>query len=38
MVYAAHRQARGLWGAVIGDEVEAWVARHQDRLTPDTVS
>ncbi|GAA4760958.1 hypothetical protein GCM10023350_54150 [Nocardioides endophyticus] len=38
VVYGARRQARGLWGAVIADEVEAWAARHQDRLTPPTVS
>lgn len=38
VVYAARRPARGLWGAVIGDEVEAWTAAHQHRLTPYTVS
>jgi LCP family protein required for cell wall assembly len=38
VVYAARRQARGLWGAVIADEVEAWAARHQGQLTPSTVS
>ena len=38
VVYGARRQARGLWGAVIADEVEAWAARHQRRLTPSTVS
>ena len=38
VVYGARRQARGLWGAVIADEVEAWAARHQGRLTPSTVS
>jgi LCP family protein required for cell wall assembly len=38
VVYGARRQARGLWGAVIADEVEAWAARHQSRLTPSTVS
>jgi LCP family protein required for cell wall assembly len=38
VVYAARRPALGLWGAVIGDEVESWVARHQARLTPPVVS
>jgi len=38
VVYGARRPARGLWGAVIADEVEAWAARHQRRLTPSTVS
>jgi LCP family protein required for cell wall assembly len=38
VVYAARRPARGLWGAVIGDEVDAWAAEHQRRLTPYTVS
>ena len=38
VVYGARRQARGLWGAVIADEVEAWVSRHEGRLTPYTVS
>ncbi|GAA4710693.1 LCP family protein [Nocardioides conyzicola] len=38
VVYAARRPARALWGALIGDEVPAWAAAHQGRLTPATVS
>jgi LCP family protein required for cell wall assembly len=38
VVYGARRQARGLWDAVIADEVEAWAERHQSQLTPSTVS
>ena len=38
VVYAAAVRARGLWGAVIADEVEDWAARHPDRLTPYVVS
>jgi LCP family protein required for cell wall assembly len=38
VVYADTRAARGLWGAVIADEVTDWAARHQRRLTPAVVS
>jgi LCP family protein required for cell wall assembly len=38
VVYAAPRSSRGLWGAVIADEVESWAASHQRRLTPSVVS
>ncbi|CAI9398736.1 Polyisoprenyl-teichoic acid--peptidoglycan teichoic acid transferase TagU [Nocardioides sp. T2.26MG-1] len=38
VVYADNRASRGLWGAVIADEVADWAARHPDRLTPTVVS
>ncbi|MDF1603462.1 LCP family protein [Nocardioides sp. YIM 152315] len=38
VVYADRRAARGLWGAVIADEVDDWAGRHQARLTPSVVS
>ena len=37
VVYADRRASRALWGAVIADEVDAWAARHQRRLTPAVV-
>jgi LCP family protein required for cell wall assembly len=38
VVYADRRPSRGLWGAVVADEVESWAASHQPRLTPAVVS
>ncbi|MFC7494590.1 MULTISPECIES: LCP family protein [unclassified Nocardioides] len=38
VVYADHRAARGLWGALIADEVDDWASRHRGRLTPEIVS
>lgn len=38
VVYADERAARDLWGAVIGDELDEWSARHPHRLTPAVVS
>jgi LCP family protein required for cell wall assembly len=38
VVYADQRAARGMWGAVIADEIDDWAARHQRRLTPAVVS
>jgi LCP family protein required for cell wall assembly len=37
VVYADRRPSRGLWGAVIADEVDSWAAAHQRRLTPSVV-
>jgi LCP family protein required for cell wall assembly len=34
VVYAAREPSLGLWGAVIGDEVESWADANPDRLTP----
>ncbi len=38
VVYADQQVARGLWGALVADEVDEWAARNQGRLTPAVVS
>jgi LCP family protein required for cell wall assembly len=38
VVYADRQAARGLWGALIGDEVAEWASGHPSRLTPAVVS
>lgn len=38
VVYVDRRLSHSLWGAVITDDLDAWTATHQDRLTPHVVS